>query len=329
MTNRNLSWITGPFWWCVRVKQPLRQVSLACMLVLGSITLAGAQNLVTGQVFNATTVSGMPGVTVTVLKGAQELGRASSNDQGYFQVALELPKSDQPQNLTLEAVHPEFVSVSRTIQLVSGRLAGPALVLHLLPRSLTNCKIPSRRCVVVGYFLPPRQEQVTELSDRIAKTLTFDLLTKLQPLHVSPSLQPVFLACEEAKIRAVEFGRQLAEALEADAFIFGTVKSAPPGYDVSIFVCDSYGLFDTPVLAKNQHVDLYDLSSAQLQPQTHAAILAALTAGYIRQGKFIEGFQVTEAARQLLGELPPKLQELRSQCQNKLPQRGLLPGGQP
>lgn len=294
---------------------------------------AAGQTLLNGQVADAVTKAPIPGATVRLVKGDQELGSASSDTNGRFLLSCELPRADQPQNFTLALEHPEFLKISLTVQTVGGKFTQDAYGVQLLPRELLHCRPEKGHCVVIGYFTPPMETAYTDLSRRIADALNFDLLTRLQKFHLQSNLQPVFWACEEAKPRALTHGKYFAQALKADVFIWGNVKKAATGVDIRTVVSDSYGLFELPLSSINQNVDLNDPLAAQLHPETHAAVVAALAAGYEKEERFAQGIEATLLADKLLADAktkPPELideiKKIRGRCQARLPHQQLLPG---
>ena len=284
---------------------------------------------------NAVTKAPIPGAAVKLTMGTQELGTANSDQNGGFVISSILPATNQPQNLTLLLEHPEFMKASHNLQAVGGKFTQQSYKLQLLPRELVHCRTAATgHCVVIGHFQPPLGATYTELSQRIANALTYDLLTKLQRLHLQVKEQPSFLACEEAKLRSADQGKLFAQALNADVFICGNVIQSGQQINLRTFVSDSYGLFEVPLSFMNLNVDLNDPGAAQMHPETHAAVLTALAAGYEKAEQFPQGIEATFWAERLLAEAKMKLPDLmeeikkiRTRCQARLPHQGLLPGG--
>jgi hypothetical protein len=316
--------LVNSFWRCLG----------ATVLCLGLTAPVAGQTLLNGQVANAVTKVPIPGATVKLFHGNQELGAASSDARGNFMVSCTLPRSDQPQNLTLQLEHAEFEKASLTPQAVGGKFTQQSYALHLLPRGLIHCQPGKGRFVVVGHFQAPMGVTYSELPQRIATALTYDLLTRLQKLHLQANLQPKFLACEEAKSRLPDQGKLFAQALHADVFICGNVIQAEKQFNIRTFVSDSHGLFEVPLSFINQNVDLNDPGAAELQPETHAAVLAAVAVGFEKEEKFAEGVQATLLAEKLLEvsqskqpDLAAEIDKIRGRCQARLPHQGLLAGG--
>ena len=98
-------------------------------------------------------------------------------------------------------------------------------------------------------------------------------------------------------------------------------------FRISTYVGDAYNLFVPPLRTVNEGVDLSDPGAAKLDPDTHAAILLALAAGYEQAGRFAECVDVAVAADQLDPDISPPLrrtiQRQLANCQDKLPNRGL------
>jgi hypothetical protein len=157
--------------------------------------------------------------------------------------------------------------------------------------------------------------------------LQFDLLTRLQAERLPPELQPTFEPCEQAQPRALQDGKSIAQALQADVFLSGNVAVRDSKYDVSTYVSDAYELFTRPEPYTNHSVDLNNPSVAQMDPKTQAAVLAAVAAGLEKVGNCEASITVTIAAERVLGKVDPMITAIRERCQQTLPHMGLLPGG--
>lgn len=288
-----------------------------------------ADTIVRGKVMDLVAEMPMVGVQVTAYKGDQLLGRASSGTDGRYQLPMNVGNSPSPQTLTLSAQRDGYVAHTINFTVTSGRTVSSAYNLVLFPTALSDCRIPGGHGVIVGYFRAPLAAGVSDLTYRISHALTYSLLTRLQQVHLKTSLQPEFWACNEAKPRSPMLGQRYANALGADAFVTGDVDTADGAYNIRTYVSDRFGIFIPPHSSINHGVDLGDPGAAELHPSTHGAILTAVAAAYENEGRYAEGVDATVAAEQLLGSLTPALQDIRSRCQAKIENRGLLRGDSP
>jgi hypothetical protein len=289
-----------------------------------------AATIVKGRAIDETAAAGIAGVTLELRQGERVLARAASDQDGAFTLVFDIGLSPQAQAVTLLASHPDFVAVSKNIAIASGAPDSPFYPLELLPARLARCRLQRGHNVVVGYFRSPASAApYSELASRIADALTYSLLTRLQEVHVPTALQPLFLACEDARPRTIALSGSLARALGAAAFLSGDVKQQDATYRISAYVADPFELFVPPLRTVNEQVDLDDPGAAQLDPDTHAAILTAIAASYEEEQRYAECVDVTVAAERILGGLSAVLEQARTQCQRRLAHRGLLPGGSP
>lgn len=163
----------------------LRLIVLAAILLL--ITRPGsAVTILKGQVLDQTASSIVAGAAVEVRRGNSALVVANSDRDGHFSLALDLPVMPQAQNLTLFVKHPDFADSSRPVIVTSGALDSSFYKIELFPLSLTRCQPQHPYAVVVGYFRSPIAEaqEYRNLPSRIAVALTYDLLPRLQEIHV-------------------------------------------------------------------------------------------------------------------------------------------------
>jgi len=293
-----------------------------------SICCIASQLLIHGKVTDGLTGLPISGATVELNKKGNSLGKAFSDIEGYFSVSFDLEMTQEPQVLTLIIEHDKYPKFSSNIQVVSGKTAQKSYMFSLLPFDLAICRMNKGPSVTIGHFRSPVTEDYSELSYRISDTLTYDLLTRLQQLHLNPSLQPIFLACDEANPRGAIQAKNYAKALNTDVFVFGNVKKVAEGYDVRTFVIDKYDLFLIPLSLYNKGIDLDDPGSSQLDSKTHVAILTSIAVGYEQEEKFSYCVDATTAAESILGELTPLLDKVRNRCKDKLIHNKLIIGSE-
>lgn len=293
------------------------------------LTDASCSSLLVGKVSHAITAISVPGVTIEIYRGRELLGTAHSGPKGRFSLAFEVKTKKNSEILTVLVTHDEFASFSDTVQFLSGKLGQSAYHFSLLPKPLAKCRVSKGHYVIIGHFKPPVSETYSELSSRIADTLYSNITKQLQQYHIPLELQPIFLACDEAKPRALIQGKIFAKALKAHAFVCGSVKRVEKGFDVRIVISEPYGIFSLPCSEKNECVDLDDSLEAQLSAKTCATILISIATGYEHNGLFAEAVYTTKAAEDILGKLTPEIKKIREKCKRNLPQRELLSGGSP
>ncbi len=310
---------------------PSRLFVIICWgICLCCSTNAFSQSLMNGQVIDSVDRVPVAGTTVTIHKGEQLLGRAESNVEGNYEISFEIPSRPRLQILTIRAEHENYVRSSLNIQIVSGEPI-PSIRISLLPDKLSDCRPLSDPSVIVGYFFPPLSMSGTSLglSTRIADALKFDLVTRIQQLHIDWKLQPSFKPCEKANPEGDEQRKDFARSLESDVFVSGYIKVTEHGYKVRTLIIDRYDLFEAPFSSENPNVDLDDPGAAQLTRETHVAILNAIAVSYEQEHNYDECVNVTVVAEQILGNLLPEIEDIRKRCQKSLPHQGLLPGGTP
>jgi hypothetical protein len=305
--------VAAAFWWFGRERLPS--------------PVPGVETTVKGELTDRATESAVVGATVEVMRGDKVLATGNSDLEGRFSLPVEVNPDPKPQNLTLAVRHTDYVSLSQVIVITSGRTDSSSYELELLPKALTNCIMSRDHGVIVGHFGPAASVpsgDFSDLSNRIAIALTYNLLPRIQQLHMPLDFQPFFQACEEARPRSIIAAGGFAEALGADAFVSGFVSQSGDRYRVDAYVGDPYDLFVPPLKTSNDDVDLDDPSAADFDRSTHAAILTALAAGYEKEGKTVECVEVTVVAEHVLGGLSPAIEETRRRCQGALVNAGLL-----
>src|SRR6185436_11265067 len=109
--------------------------------------------------------------------------------------------------------------------------------------------------------------------------LHFSLRPLVQAKHLPQNLQPRFLKCAKADLQMIDLGKDLARALNADAFVSGAVAEQSARFTVSAYVSDAYEVFAEPEAVTSTAVDLSLPAVAQLNVETHVAILASVAAG--------------------------------------------------
>lgn len=130
--------------------------------------------------------------------------------------------------------------------------------------------------------------------------------------------------------RIVTLSGAFAKALRANAFLSGDVNPDGDRFKVSTYVSDRFDLFVPPFRTVNEKVNLNDPGAAQLDPNTHAAILVSVATAYHEQLLYPECVEVSIAAEQLAGEHNSAIRDAarkrREVCQERLGNRGLLRG---
>ncbi|MCK8604418.1 carboxypeptidase-like regulatory domain-containing protein [Desulfoferrobacter suflitae] len=295
------------------------------LLILSILcTPVSAQSLVSGDVTDAMSGIAIPGVQVTLKRGANTIGTSYSDSDGGFDVTIPAEVARNNTELKVILEHEKYAGNSLRIHMDGGSPSETHYKASLIPKEISVCRIFDRHYVVVGHFLSSMSATYTGLPERIATALTYEVLPLLQQYKIKPELQPDFLACDEARPRAVTQGRSLAQALGADAFVSGSVQGGEQGYDVRTFVSDRCDIYSVPFSSINKNVDLNDPGAAQLDPHTRATILVAIAAAYEKEGKYSDGVYATNAAEHTLGKLTPEIQAVRERCQMGLPQVGLV-----
>lgn len=289
---------------------------------------ARADSIVAGSIEDAVTGGAVPAAGVTVHLGGQSIGITTSGNDGSFRVLVSVPVRSEPQNLKLIVHRDGYAEASRDVVVVSGRTDANTYKVLLQRREVADCRQSREHGVAVGYFRPPAAASAdVDLAGRIRDALSYDLLTRVQQSSLRPESQPFIWACPQAKPQVEKDYTGWARALNADAFLAGYAAPAGQRFKIEMLVADRYGSAEMPTRTTSKDVDLDDPAAARMDASAHAAILAALLSGYQRSGKYAECVEVSVAAERILGRLPPGFADVRRQCQAKLPNRGLLPGG--
>jgi hypothetical protein len=251
------------------------------------------------------------------------LGSAVTDASGAFRISFDPPVTSGPDDLSLEVQHADYVKVSTIVPSVDTETEIQKL--QMLPSALLGCRIaPNLRAVVVGSFLPPPGVVFSDLPRRLAEAMHFSLRPLVQAQHLPNSLQPRFVQCGAADLQMIDLGKDLARALNADAFVSGAVAAETARYTVSAYVNDAYEVFAGPEPITSTSVDLSLPATAHLSADTHVAILAAVAAGLANQNDCITAIDVIKAAETLVAAAPPYLSSLRAKCEAEVPNNGLV-----
>jgi hypothetical protein len=277
---------------------------------------AYAQAILAGTARDLSTGSVIAGASITVTYGGVELGTGLSQPDGTYRIPLALPSAaPDPMTATVTISQANYAANSLTIQIAHGAVPDPVELL-LMTQAVSSCKDSSiAHAVVVGHFrLPVNEHANPELPAAVAESLNFDLRTKLQQHNIGNAFQPSFIACDEANPRAVSQGKNLARALNADAFVSGATKQTQQNYHIDAYVSDGFQLFTQPQAASSDNVDLNSPLGASMNPETQVAILAAVADSYIREKNCRMAIDIVAAAEQLAQPLPAFLAALRAKC---------------
>lgn len=311
-------------WSWLRIE--LLGVVLACT---ASCTQRGATvtTVVLGNVADAATDAPLAGVEVVARAGTESKARAFTDPAGGFQLQFDLPVGTAPQRLSLDANLAGYRIASHPLEVDKGKPSESGYALRLLPDEVADCIQKVRPAVVVGHFRAAQGSPDPELSERIADTLRYDLLSQIQKANFQTAAQPGIFPCTAAEPKTPQRYGSLARLLGADAFVGGYVTRAQPPdprVKVEMSVADGHDVLGMPLNASSPSVDLDDPRLARLAPEANAAVLTALVIGYKLSEKPQECVDLVAASERVLGTLPQALSQLRADCQAVLPNRGLL-----
>ena len=273
-----------------------------------------------GAVSDLTTETPVAGATVEIRCGAQTVVDGVTDPAGRFDLAF----TSCREPATFAVRHPEYTEQSHPVP-----VDPKDVIVALLPKALGGCVLTNGQGVVVGHFRPPVSgaEGGAELAGRIADALTYDVLTVVQTLNLPATLQPRFVACDEARPRSVDFAAGYARALGADAFLLGSVEPADGAYKVSAFVGDAFQLFRPPMPSVTAGVALDDPAVARMAPDMHGAILTAIARGYAERRMSRECVDVAVAAERLMARRTPAVEQTLARCQDGTGLAALRGGG--
>lgn len=271
-----------------------------------------------GAVSDLTTDSAILGAAVQVRCGVEARAEGVTDAGGRFDLAFASCR-----NATVSVKHKLYAEQARPVP-----ADGSEVAFALLPEKLGGCVLTSAQGIVVGHFEPPPGSGGGgDLAGRIAVALRYDVLPLLQTLNLPLTLQPIFLACDEAQPRSVDFAAGYARALGANAFLMGNVEPADGAFNVRAFVGDAFQLFKPPLPSMTAGVALNDPAVARLAPAMHGAILTAVARGFAERRMFPECVDVAVAAERLLGSRTPPLEQTLTRCQNGTGLADLRGGG--
>ena len=281
-----------------------------------SSQMLGVDYDIDGTATDRVTGVGIQGADVVVRVGDSILQRSLSDANGRFSFTFRVRRSAGVAELVVG--HQNYVPASRPLKFSADAIAPWNHAVDLLPRGIADCRIKDATGIVVGHFLPPvagRDLAAGDLAQRITTTLTYDLLSRIQPLNLPPETLPHFVACGEASPRSPEVAAGYARALDADVFLSGNVEVASSGYDVRTLVADRFKLFEPPFPSITRNVQLGDPAAAHFDASTHAAILTAIARGYEDRKRYATCVEITVAAEGMLGRSTGELTQTRSRCQ--------------
>ena len=286
---------------------------------------AAGVTVIIGNVRDAATDEPLRGVKVAIVTDTQTRVDALSDDLGKFQLQFDAPRGAGSRSLEMSATLNGYRATTRPVEIVRGKPAAVSYSLAMLPEAIATCIQKIKPAVVVGHFRPAQGRPDPDLSERIADTLRYDLLTQIQKANFLPASQPGIFPCGAAEPKVPGRYGNYARLLGADVYIGGYVTSPDPvKVKVQIAVADGYGVMSVPLMATSADVDLDDPQLARLAPEANAAVLTALAIGYKLSDKPQECVDLIAASERLLGSLPEALSTLRAECQAELPNRGLL-----
>lgn len=304
--------------------------AVAAVLAVAASGCAAAAANVSGAVVDSITGQPLAGVQVQVKRGEAVLASVTTEADGAFQMLVDVPTRPEPQPLGLTASREGYRPHGQQVTVTAGRPDQLSYRL-ILPRNESADCVPSwPRTVVVGHVRPPASAaRELALSQRIGEVLESDLLAEMQKVRVAPEQQPVVLPCPRAEPRNRQEHGQWARALKADAFVAGAAEPVDQRFRVDLQVSAGHGETALPVSATTPPINLDRPQSADLGRAALAPIVRALLLAYQADGRFAECVEFAGAAQRVAGA-DAEVARIRSACQAKLPNRGLLPdGGRP
>lgn len=297
-------------------------------MALGISLHALADTNISGVVTDSITGKPVAGARVTLTSGQTALSVGTSEADGVFRLFVNLPVKPTPQTYTLEISHSGYGTQARNVMVTSGQADQLSYKLSLPRNEAMGCVPEPGRTVVIGHVRAPASAtHDLALSERVKAVLEYDLLTEIQKTHLPPAQQPSVLACPNALPRTLKEHSDWARALKTDAFVVGAAEPVSSKFKVDMQVTARYAdaaILPTLVSTPAMNLDLpssADLGRAALEP-----IMIALTRAYLNEARYAECVEFSMAAEHALGKVPV-LVELRKSCQIKLPNRGLLTGG--
>jgi hypothetical protein len=286
---------------------------------------APSMTVVIGSVQDGATDEPLRGVEVAIGSGTQVDASALTDDAGKFQLQFDAPPGAGFHSFEMSATLNGYRASSLPVVVDKGKPTAVSYAMKLLPEAVASCIQKARPAVIVGHFRPAQGRPDPDLSDRIADTLRYDLLSQIQKANFMPAAQPGIFPCSAAEPKVPARYGNYARLLGADAYVGGYVTSPDPvKVKVQIAVADGYGVMSVPLTATSPDVDLDDPQLARLAPEANAAVLTALAIGYKLSDQPQQCVDLIAASERLLGSLPEALATLREECKAALPNRGLL-----
>jgi hypothetical protein len=297
---------------------------------LAAHTAVAASFVLAGTVSDASTGVSVSGAEVTLHSGGADVGTTVTAGDGLFQLPFDMTSSPQPKNLKLIVRREGFVAMASDVVVSAAGASPRSFAFALVPSAISNCVRAADHAIVVGFFRPAGGSPGdADISGRVADALNYDLLVHLQQ-SMSQQTLPSVIPCGNAKPIQVTDSPKLVNVLHADALVTGSVNAvALQKVKVDITVFDRFELPPFPKRTSSKDVNLDDPELARLDRSAQEAILTALISGYEREGHFAECVDFTSAAARIVGALSGELASARQRCEQKAPNHGLLPGGQP
>jgi hypothetical protein len=308
------------------VSRVVSVLAIACSWLCAA-TPAAADSILAGTITDKVTGQPVGGAEVQIEYSGQALGSGTTDIDGIYSASFAIPQSaPQPVNMIATVRSPGYETNKTSFQVQDENKRD----FQLSPLGVSACllregsPVMTERLVIVGHFLSPiGKKDVSDLSVRVVRSLEFALNTRLQTVWLPEKLQPHFVPCDEVDPKTSRLGAPYARALRADAFISGDVADAPPKFTLNTYVSDAYDLWNVPVTAINKDVDLNNPSESSMAGETHAAVLAAIAAGFSKRNDCISAIAVLSVAEQLVDKIPSYVTKLRKDCEARLPNSGL------
>lgn len=305
-----------------RGRGPLGLLATICCTALLTALPLSASTIIPGKVIDPTTGgSAVRGARIDARLGTVNVGRTTSDEGGEFQLTVDVPASGTL-SVELDVTHASYDSEFVRVTVKSGRPDPVFSTIRLMPKGVADCRPTGEHVGIVGHFSSLAQDD-SDFPQKIADTLTRNLVTRVQKEHLPEGYLPYFEPCEQAQPRTYLHGEHFARALEAAIFVSGDLSASNGAYDVHAWVSDRHGVFSPPLAAENRGVDLDNPLAAELEVETLTAILVAVARSFQEAGHLEECVDMTRAAEQLAGKLTPDIEAQRQSCQGGLGHVGL------
>lgn len=283
-----------------------------------------AATIISGKVVDQTTGSVVPGASVRLSSGGENLGEGATKANGQFAITFESDSPSAIRNLSLMVEHPEFDPGSEQVRVDRGKPDKLSYDVQLIPLGLGRCRL-SVRGVSVGYF------EDEKFAEAVTTTLTYSLRPQIQMVSSLKTFEPDIKTCANAKPRSPMAYGGYAQVLGADVLLGGRVilQGGLQRADVKIFVGDRYGLFKLPRMIENKNVNIEEAESSQLNAHTNGAILMAIAKGLELDKKYQQCVDLLGVAERMAPIIVIEAKPIREACEAGLPNRGLLRGQLP